>query len=465
MPLTLLAKIRSGYLIAFLLLTGSYIFIFYIVQKLVRETREITHSYTILNRIEALKSAVLDAETGVRGYLLTKEITFLMPYYASAKKIPNLYNELHGLVGTSGRQAEILDSLKKPLHEKLGFLSEGIQKFQGSGLNITEEMLEDREESKLAMQKIRNLVEEIKSSEEKLMMERSSNLSGSFSSTETIALISLLIGVLTIIFSLVTFNRENKAKEEADQKALLYQEELENKVEELRKANAELKELRQMEKFAVTGRIARTIAHEVRNPLTNISLASEQLEAGNLEPLDTAELLNMINRNAGRINQLVADLLNSTRFSQLSFEEIEINQVLDDSLELARDRIGLNNIEVRKQYFADGCRVNVDIEKMKLAFLNIIVNAIEAMEKDKGVLTLKTLVKEETCLVQVGDNGSGMDEDALQKIFEPYFTAKPKGTGLGLTNTQTIIYNHGGKIKVKSVVGEGTDFIIILNQA
>jgi len=96
--------------------------------------------------------------------------------------------------------------------------------------------------------------------------------------------------------------------------------------------------------------------------------------------------------------------------------------------------------------------------------LNIIVNAIEAMQKQSGILKLKTQKLGEKCLIEISDNGSGMNDETLQRLFEPYFTSKSKGNGLGLTNTQNIILNHKGSISVTSKTGEngGSTFTIIL---
>ncbi|MBN8789656.1 MAG: GHKL domain-containing protein, partial [Terrimonas sp.] len=171
----------------------------------------------------------------------------------------------------------------------------------------------------------------------------------------------------------------------------------------------------------------------------------------------------MITRNSQRINSLITELLNSTRFIELKSQAISINQLLDEALSLAEDRIMLNGIQVIKQYDADICDLVVDQEKIKIAFLNIIVNAIEAMESEKGVLTIKTYAKQKKCYIEITDNGSGMDAEALSKLFEPYYSRKAKGTGLGLTNTENIILSHKGSINVESVLGEGTTFIITLN--
>ena len=111
------------------------------------------------------------------------------------------------------------------------------------------------------------------------------------------------------------------------------------------------------------------------------------------------------------------------------FQKVSINQLLDETLVLAKDRIQLNNIKVEKKYTEDICDVAVDTEKIKIAFLNIIVNAIEAMESDKGILIIKTENKNDKCVVTVTDNGSGIDQESISKLFEPYFTSKPKGNG------------------------------------
>lgn len=249
----------------------------------------------------------------------------------------------------------------------------------------------------------------------------------------------------------------------ADEKAADYRKRLEERVQELRTANSELILLRRNEKFAATGRIARTIAHEVRNPLTNINLAVEQLkEEIEQDNEDQHSMLDMIIRNSTRINQLVTDLLDSTRFSELKYEQKSINELADEALEMAADRIHLNHITINKEYSTDICDVLIDPEKIKIAFLNIIVNAIEAMEPGKGVLTIRTAGENDQCVVYIKDNGIGMDDEAQQKLFEPYFTSKPKGNGLGMTNTQNIILNHNGSISVESTPGVGTTFIIAL---
>jgi len=123
----------------------------------------------------------------------------------------------------------------------------------------------------------------------------------------------------------------------------------------------------------------------------------------------------------------------------------------------------LKKISVEKKYAMEISDITADKEKLKIAFLNIIVNAVEAMPVEKGLLGLKTHSSENKCVITITDNGSGMDEETLSKLFEPYFTNKSKGNGLGLTNSQNIILNHKGSIEVESELGIGTSFIIFLD--
>jgi signal transduction histidine kinase len=463
MPISLKIKNRWGYVIAFLLLLISYVLIFFIIKRLEIDSSSVSHSYAIINNLESIKAEITDAETGVRGYVLAGDVDFLKPYNSGSKRVNYLYEDLQVHTATNEKYKVKIDSLGKLINIKLTDLSNFITKFQREDSKISEEMIASHMSDNSVMESIREFVKGLKEDEQALMDVRNSKLKGFFQTMAIMAIISLIITLVTVFYSLVTYTRENKAKEEADKNAEAYRKELEFRVNELNRVNMELGELKSIEKFAASGRIARTIAHEVRNPLTNISLASEQLKDPGLPKEETEILLGMIGRGVSRINQLVSDLLNSTRMEQLEIVPVNINQLLDEALELAQDRIELNHIKVEKYYDKDICGIQVDKEKMKLAFLNIIVNAVEAMKSDTGILELRTFKQRNKCVVEIKDNGIGMDEETMQKLFEPYFTGKPKGNGLGLTHTQNIILNHKGSIHVRSKPGYGSTFIVTLN--
>lgn len=465
MPIPVIIKNRWGYAIAFLLLLITYFLIFFVINKLEADAKSVSHSNSIIHNLETIKGQITDAETGIRGYFITRDPADLKPYNSGSKQVPYLLNELNRLTAGEREYQLKVDSLRELSEVKLQQLAAFLTRFQQDGFMISDSLLKTYDSTNLVMQKIRTIITSLGEKEETLMNVRNMKLKGFFQTMAIMAIISLVITLVTIFYSLITYNKENRAREEADSKSRIYRMELEGRINELNRANTELSELRSIEKFAATGRIARTMAHEVRNPLTNISLASEQLKEINSDNEEAGMLLSMIDRNVSRINQLVSDLLSATRIEQLRFEPSNINLILDEALAQAQDRLDLRHIKVEKEFDGSLPELVVDRDRIRLAFLNIIVNAIEAMKNDTGNLRLKTYQKDQKCVIEFIDNGTGMDEETSQKLFEPYFTSKAKGNGLGLTHTQNIIINHKGSIQVNSRPGEGTTFTIILPSA
>ena len=232
-------------------------------------------------------------------------------------------------------------------------------------------------------------------------------------------------------------------------------------VNDISKRKNAQKELMDAEKLAVTGRVSRTIAHEVRNPLTNIDLSLQQLkEELKTDSAAAAPFLDIISRNSMRINQLITELLNSSKPTQIEVKECNVNDVLDETLQLAIDRIHLKKIKLVKEYSSNIPKVMLDAEKIQTALLNLIINAVEAMEEEKGVLTIRTRNAANRCVIEVEDNGSGISKENLENLFVPFFSKKSKGMGLGLTAAQNIIISHKGTIDVESTVGKGTKFTV-----
>lgn len=439
----------------------TYFFIFMATRNLQREYDRVTNGYKAENKMAELKNLIVEAETAVRGFYITKDESYLNPHRDIETRIQKIYNDLRKLEAKNLLQLALLDSIKQLIDQRLSLMKININLFETAGRQTTPEIDANRRRGQVILESIRLYSQRFIEAEEKSIMERKSQLSESFSTTNIITVISVLTSIFAIFYSLYTYNKESQARDESTTKNIVYQKELERHIEELQRMDAEVRELKSLEKFTATGRIARTIAHEVRNPLTNITLAAEQLQEIKQTP-DSSMLLEMINRNSIRINQLVSDLLNATKAIELNLQKVDINQILDEALSLASDRIDLGGVKVEKQYAKDICAVKVDEKIIKVAFLNIIVNAIEAMEKNKGILKLRTKKEGDKCLIQIEDNGSGMDDETLQRLFEPYFTNKSKGNGLGLTNCQNIILSHRGKIEVKSKPGKGSIFTVIL---
>ncbi|HMH32029.1 MAG TPA: CHASE3 domain-containing protein [Puia sp.] len=460
-------NVRVGYGTAFFLLLLSYLLTLYVNRQLLREARLVDHTNRVLTHLESLLSNVKDAETGSRGYFIMQDMRFLDPYFPSRSKVDSMHTLLKTELVDNPLQVQRLDTLKRLIDKRFEALQQNITRFQSNNFELTDSLKADGYQGKKSMDGIRSLVLRMQLHEEALLKGRETQMHGQYNALNTVVITSLVLALILAIYGFFTYTRENIARRKADQTVFEYQEELKERINELDKANKELVQMRSIEKLAATGRIARTIAHEVRNPLTNINLSVDQLrgefEEGNEGALS---LFDMITRNSNRINALITDLLNSTKFTELIYKRESVNKMLDETLELARDRLQLKKIKVIKKYSGDVCDVSVDVERIKIAFLNIIVNALEAMESDNGILTIKTATSVDgKCMVYINDNGPGIGKESLSKLFEPYFTSKPKGTGLGLTNAQNIILNHSGYIYAESELGKGTTFVISLNFA
>lgn len=453
-------KVKAGYTSAFIILLISYLFTLYGNSQLIKQTRWVNHTNKIINNLEILISGVKDAETGVRGYIVTLDTAYLESYRNSFAVVNKSFQSLKADTKDNSFQQQKLDSLSVVISQRFNRLSFAINAVQKNNM-ITDSLMQSFKKGKDHMGQARLIIIAMQEHEKNLLAKRNEELDARYVALNIIIVTSFIIALVFAVFGFYTYRRENKARLIADNKVADYQKELQQQIAELDKANEALVLMKRSEKFLATGRIARTIAHEVRNPLTNIDLAVAQIKADMpAEGDNNAMLFDMVNRNSKRINHLISELLDATRFAELNFAPASINELLDEALGLAKDRLELNDIRVEKKYSSDICNISVDAEKVKIAFLNLIVNAIEATEPHTGLLTICTKAANNKCIVEITDNGRGMTEEQLNKVFEPYFSTKEKGNGLGLTNTANIILNHKGDISVSSKPGKGTTFII-----
>jgi PAS domain S-box-containing protein len=216
----------------------------------------------------------------------------------------------------------------------------------------------------------------------------------------------------------------------------------------------------QTEKLEATYRLVRTLAHEIRNPLTNIGLSLEGLMDKGMDESKTP-YFDIIKRGSKRINDIISELLQSSKAVELKPELVDLNVLLDEVLAIAQDRIELKNIRTNITMLGFPVVKVLDKEKFKIAILNLVVNAIEAMDKPDSLLTVALTKNIDQTVILIKDNGSGIKEDELKKLFEPYFTTKKTGMGLGLVSTLNIIKSHKANIEVDSKIGVGTTFKVV----
>jgi len=222
-------------------------------------------------------------------------------------------------------------------------------------------------------------------------------------------------------------------------------------------------QLQQSDKLSSIGLLAAGVAHEVNTPLTGISSYSQMLMQQTPENDPRHQLLEKIYRQTSRASSIVNNLLNFSRVSDARFAPVDLNRVIDDTIQLLEAQLRNTNIEVNRRYDDQLPPAPGNAPKLQQVFMNLILNARDAMPEG-GQLEIATTADEESIRIRFSDNGIGISAENLSRIFDPFFTTKQigKGTGLGLAVSYGIIQDHGGHIVVESNPGQGTVFLINL---
>ena len=221
----------------------------------------------------------------------------------------------------------------------------------------------------------------------------------------------------------------------------------------------------QAEKLASIGRISAGIAHEIRNALTSVKLNIQKLVQSDRLDETEKEHLSISQEGIGQMEKFVKELLDFTRVSELNLARFSLEQILDESIKTLADTLELKKVVLEKNYKEGLPQVLVDADKLKQVFLNILRNAFEAVEeKGKINISLSLLKEQEGSKIRVfiSDNGCGIPEENRETIFEPFYTTKASGIGLGLPIARKIIEQHRGTIKVKENAAQGTSFEILI---
>ena len=197
--------------------------------------------------------------------------------------------------------------------------------------------------------------------------------------------------------------------------------------------------------------------------MTNINLAADILGSGSLDE-ENKTFVAVIKRGVERINTLLTDFLSSYESEEIHSEICSINALLEDVLEVNKDRMLLKNVTVIKDFTNEDAQILVNKEEIKIALINIVINAIEAMPLKDGILKLVTRLLNDKYIIEIEDNGIGISEKDLKNIFTPYFTGKTEGMGLGLSTTLDILLSNCATLDVQSEEGSGTRFTLYFNK-
>ncbi|HNS54368.1 MAG TPA: ATP-binding protein, partial [Syntrophales bacterium] len=236
-------------------------------------------------------------------------------------------------------------------------------------------------------------------------------------------------------------------------------------VQRLREQRRLEERLREAEHLSAVGQLSRGIAHEIRNPLNFISLSIDHIRT-KYRPADGAgaegfeKLVESMKEEIHRLDRLVRDFLDYGRPLKLDRQPCGTRELLADVVEIVRAKAESDRIRIVEAYDALP-ELRLDAELMKSCLFNVVMNAFQAMPEG-GTLTLRSEERDGRFVLRIGDTGTGMSAEQLARIFEPFFTTKSQGLGLGLAMTRRVIEEHGGKIEIASVEGQGSEVTISL---
>lgn len=236
-------------------------------------------------------------------------------------------------------------------------------------------------------------------------------------------------------------------------------------VQKLREERALEEKLREAEHLSGIAQLARGIAHEIRNPLNFISLSIDHLREKYI-PLKSGEkekfesLITSIKHEIQRLNKLVGDFLDCGKPLRLSLQEVDMSSLIDDVIALVWAKAEKDGIRIHRQG-GELPKLYLDPELIKTCILNVILNAFQAMPAG-GDLTVSTKASDSRVSIIIEDTGIGVSKENLPRLFDPFFSTKSTGLGLGLAMTKRVVEEHGGKVDFQSIEGKGSNVTISL---
>jgi two-component system sensor histidine kinase HydH len=232
---------------------------------------------------------------------------------------------------------------------------------------------------------------------------------------------------------------------------------------DLREIRELQEKVRRSERLASLGRLASGIAHEIRNPLSSIKGFAQYFQ-GKLKPASQDKsYADIMVREVERLDRVIAGLLDFARPQEPHPEPVSIGDILDHSLKLLQSDLQRKGVRVERNYEDGDIKINVDRDQITQAFINVFKNSLESMERGGKLRIFLDQNQDKKMLeIRVSDTGCGISRENLSRIFDPFFSTKKKGVGLGLAITLKIIENHRGEIDVDSTEGKGTTFRVLL---
>ena len=220
-------------------------------------------------------------------------------------------------------------------------------------------------------------------------------------------------------------------------------------------------QLRRADRLSALGELSAGMAHEIRNPLGSIKGAVEILRDDYVPEDAKYEFIQILLKETDRLNHIVQEFLGFARPKQPEFHQADLNAAIESVLALTALEAKKTGVKIEKRLDPSIGFRNLDMNLLRQAFLNLVLNAIQAMGNG-GILSIESALRGDSIVVTIADTGKGISEENRKKLFSPFFTTKKIGTGLCLAITYRIIENHRGTIDVSSEPGKGTTFTVKL---
>jgi signal transduction histidine kinase len=403
-------------------------------RQLVEADRMIDHTHQVISLLEAVLSTLKDAETGQRGFIITHEDLYLQPYQEAVVRVHDELDGLQELTSDNPGQQERLALLKQKVGLKLDELDRTI-----AALKRTGDFEAVREEvrtgtGKQQMDAVRKVVAEMQQVERDLLRQRAEESGRSY---RTAVLSNLLTGVLAVaLVSLVFYllRRYDALRQRAAQRT---------------------------EHLAVLGQLLAGVTHEVRNPLAGIR-STVQLWERLPDTARSPDSMHAVVQAVDRLNEIVSQLLHFARVENVERQPVSVNAVLTETLDLLEAQAAGQSVAIERDLEPSLPNVAGSASALRQVFLNLATNALQVMPQG-GRLRCRTRsdAQKRTVEVRVSDTGPGIAPEVRQHLFEPFFTTRPDGTGLGLALCREFVHQHGGRMELES--GDpGATFRVVL---
>ncbi len=220
-------------------------------------------------------------------------------------------------------------------------------------------------------------------------------------------------------------------------------------------------QVKRAERLSAVGQLSAGLAHELRNPLASLAGAAGLLQRTQTSEQRRGECAQIILKECERLNRLLSQFLDFARPRAPHYQAVDVQDVLTAVVELAAHAVGAKGVHIRLSLPAQAALVECDPEQIKQALLNLLLNAIQA-SPDPGEIMVAAHRENDRIYIEVVDEGGGVDPDAMDKIFDPFYTTRPDGTGLGLSVVHQIVQQHGGLITAKCRSPRGSNFQMML---